>query len=135
MQHPRVVSAEPATTAPTAPYLTRSTFEVVIVPGLCNPMGNMHGGAVALAADMLTSMAAAPLARPGWWEFGGVSRTLHTTFLRPIKLGATLLVECEVVSVGRRMSVIQCKMFDKASGKLMATAEHGKVAFEAQGKL
>jgi len=62
----------------------------------------MHGGAVALIFDMCTSMAAAPAATPGWWEFGGVSRMLAVTFLRPITKGTEVLIECEVLQMGQR---------------------------------
>lgn len=83
--------------------LAHATFLLPIIPSFCNPMSNMHGGAVALLADMATSMAAAPIAEEGWWEFGGVSRTLGVTYLRPVKGGREVRVECVVRGVGRRL--------------------------------
>lgn len=62
----------------------------------------MHGGAVSLVFDMCTTMAAAPAASKDWWEFGGVSRGLSLTFLRPIARGTEVLIECEVLQMSRR---------------------------------
>lgn len=90
---------------PQSPSTTLATtiFELIVNPPLCNPMGNMHGGAVATLADMATTMATAPLAQKGFWEFGGVSRTLSVTYLKPVKLGGVVRVECEVRSIGKRL--------------------------------
>ncbi|KAF5850474.1 hypothetical protein GGP41_002713 [Bipolaris sorokiniana] len=103
-------------------------FELEVIPQLCNPMNNMHGGAMALLADMTTTMAGAPIARQGWWEFGGVSRTLSVTYVRPALLGTTIVVTC----VLRSRAVIQFIARDKVTGKLLALAEHGKNALVAQ---
>ena len=74
----------------------KASLEVFVDKALANPMGNMHGGAVALLVDMATSIAMAIISEPGWWVFSGVSRTLNVTFLRPAREGETLLLECEV---------------------------------------
>lgn len=105
MRHLRIVSAEATPQAPdsTTDWLCSALFEFDVAPQFCNPMQNMHGGAVGLLADMTTTMAAAPIAAEGWWEFGGVSRTLATTFIRPVKVGSTVWVTCRMMSVGRRL--------------------------------
>lgn len=113
-------------------WMVKVVFEVNVVQQLCNPMHNMHGGAVALLADMATTMAAAPAAREGFWEFGGVSRTLSVTFIKPIPRGTTARVECTLLSVGARLSLLRCIIKDSVSHALLATAEHGKVALSAQ---
>lgn len=112
----------------------RVVFELEIVPGLCNSMGNCHGGAVAMLADNTTTAAAAPVAREGFWVFGGVSRTLSITYLRPLPQGSTVVIENMVRSVGKTLSTIQCVMRDKATGKILALGEHGKAALDAQVK-
>ena len=63
----------------------------------------MHGGAVSLIIDMATTLSQAPLAAPGFWEFGGVSRTLSVTYLRPIPKNMAILVICDVVQVGKAL--------------------------------
>ena len=80
-----------------------ATFEMTVTAPFCSRRNNMHGGAVSLVFDMCTTMAAAPAASKGWWEFGGVSRGLSMTFLRPIAKGTEVLVECEVLQMGKRM--------------------------------
>lgn len=78
-------------------------FELDVVPGLCSPMERMHGGAMALLVDMATTMAAAPISSEGWWEFGGVSRTLSVTYLRPTMMNTTIVVECVVRGIGANL--------------------------------
>ena len=53
--------------------------------------------------DMATTLTQAPLAAAGYWEFGGVSRTLTTTYLRPVPMNSEILVCCEVMQVGKAL--------------------------------
>ena len=82
-------------------------FELEAVPALCNPMGRLHGGAVALIADMTTTMATSPISKRDWWEFGGVTRTLGITMLAPIQRGQTIVIECMLRSIGKRLCKTQ----------------------------
>lgn len=82
------------------------TFEIQAIPGLCNPIEVMHGGAVALLTDMATTMTTAPVSSKGFWEFSGVTRTLGITMLQPIPRGTHLFVECKLKSIGKRL----CKL-------------------------
>lgn len=67
-------------------------------------MGNMHGGATATLVDMSTTFAQAAITKEGFWEFGGVSRTMGVTYLKPIVQGTIIVIECSVRSVGKRSS-------------------------------
>lgn len=92
---------------------SQAVFECDVVPGLCNSTGNMHGGAVATLVDNTTTAAQAALAEPDYWQFGGVSRTLNVTYLRPLQGGTTVTIECLVRSVGRRLGGSkECSMSD-----------------------
>lgn len=108
----------------------RAVFTMSNAPVFSNRMGNMHGGAVAMIYDMCTTMCAAPLARPGFWVFGGVSRTLSITFLRPVRPGMRLLIECEILQQGQRLSTITGVMKDADSGVVLSVAEHNKASIE-----
>ncbi|CZT20240.1 uncharacterized protein RCC_06098 [Ramularia collo-cygni] len=131
MRNLRVISAK-ATDAAQDGMEAVSVYELDVVPGLCNSMGNMHGGAVATLADNTTTLAAAPISRPGFWEHGGVSRTLNVTYLRPITKGSTLRIECAVRSVGQKLAATQCSIRSKETGKVLALAEHNKAAIATQ---
>ena len=97
----QIVSARQSVSSEEA-FETHCILEIEAVPGLCNPIGRMHGGAVSLLADMSTTMATAPISNKDFWEFGGVTRTLNVTFLQPIPRGAVLLADCKLISIGKR---------------------------------
>lgn len=92
----------------------------------------MHGGFTALLIDMTTTMATAPVARDGFWEFGGVSRTMSITYLAPIVGGSVVEIETNVVGIGKRLSTTQCLVRDKVTRAVLATGEHGKAAIDLQ---
>jgi len=95
-QHLQLVSS-------TGPPKVTSVFELEVTPAFGNRMGNMHGGAIALVYDMCTTMTVAPLSREDFWWFGGVSRVLSVTYLRPVKVGMCIRIECEVLQMGTRL--------------------------------
>ncbi len=102
MQSIKILSAE-ATAPLTAGMAARCVFELEVLPAFCNRMGNMHGGCVALLADMATTLTTAPVSSEAFWEFGGVSRTLNITYLQPVRRGAVLEIECMLRSIGKRL--------------------------------
>ena len=63
----------------------------------------MHGGAQALLVDMCTTMAVAPLSSEEFWHFGGLTRTLNVTCLKPVPGGEVVYVDCEVKGIGKRL--------------------------------
>ncbi|EME85188.1 uncharacterized protein MYCFIDRAFT_135582, partial [Pseudocercospora fijiensis CIRAD86] len=132
-QHIKVVSAK-RSQADTEGMEAYVVFEMKVFPEICNGMGNMHGGAVAMLVDNTTTAAACPVAEDGFWDFGGVSRTLQVTYLRPMPMGRTFVIENMVRNVGRSLAAIQCIIRDKESGKIVALGEHGKAALEPQVK-
>jgi acyl-coenzyme A thioesterase PaaI-like protein len=108
----------------------KAVFSMKAVPDFTNRMGNMHGGAVAMIYDMCTTMCAAPLARPDFWVFGGVSRTLSITYLRPVRRSMEFLIECEVLQQGNRLSTIRGLMRDRSDGSVLSVAEHNKASIQ-----
>ncbi|KIX96714.1 uncharacterized protein Z520_07433 [Fonsecaea multimorphosa CBS 102226] len=110
------------------PNVTTAVFEMDIIPMYGTRMGNASGAAITLIHDMCTTMAMAPLARQDFWHFGGVSRVLSVTYLRPTKVGTTVLIECEVLQVGARFATIRGSIKDKATGDLLSVCEHNKAS-------
>jgi uncharacterized protein (TIGR00369 family) len=94
MQNIRLVDAQANPTS-------KVTFEFDVLAAFCSKSNNMHGGAVALLTDMATTMATIPIARKDFWHFGGVSRIITVSYLRPIPKGITLLVKCKLVQIGK----------------------------------
>jgi len=73
-----------------------------------------------------------PIARPGFWLFAGVTRTLNVTYLRPVPQGEEILIECEVVHAGKRLCTLKGTMRRKRDGAVLALCEHGKVSIEPE---
>lgn len=111
------------------------TFTFRIQPSHTNRLGNLHGGCAATVFDVCTSLPLALVARPGFWSYLGVSRTLSTTYLRPAAAGTEVRVECEVVQVGRRLCALRGVMRRADDGAVVATCEHTKVNTDPAPKL
>ena len=103
----------------TASPACTAVYEVEVVEEMCSKSGNLHGGAAAMIIDMCTTMAMAPIARRDFWWFGGVSRKLDATSLRPVIFGRTVRVECEVVQIGRALATLHAKIRWKSNGVIL----------------
>ncbi|KAH6668278.1 HotDog domain-containing protein [Halenospora varia] len=112
-------------------HIASATFTLDVTPQFLNPRGAMHGGAVALLVDMCTTLAAAPIAREDFWHFGGVSRTMSITYLKPIEGGTRIVIESEVRGIGKRLLTITCAIKDE-KGTVLALGEHGKAALDTK---
>ncbi|KAF2399524.1 Thioesterase/thiol ester dehydrase-isomerase [Trichodelitschia bisporula] len=107
-----------------------STFEFVVPRSLCNQGGNLHGGAVALIFDLCTSMTVPVVAREGYWDTGHVSRTLNCSYMRPAPEGTTVVVESEVVHLGKSLGMLRGVMRRKDDGAVCYSCEHHKAKVE-----
>lgn len=113
---------------------TQSTvWELTVTPAFCNKAGNLHGGAAATILDNLTSTALLTIARPGFLDAGHVSRTLTTTYLRPVPPGV-YRVESEVVSAGRTLAHVRGEI-KTLDGKVCVSCTHDKHVFQRETKL
>lgn len=108
------------------PKHPKCTFSYTVVQENLNSMGNMHGGCTASIFDWCTTMPVCMVNTPDFWWYLGVSRTLNVTYLKPIPVGDSILIECELMSIGRSMSTIRGVMRRQADGVVLATCEHGK---------
>lgn len=121
-----MAAATPLAAEVTGRRTARITWSFPVEPWMCNAAGNIHGGAVASIFDNLTSFSIAAVSEPGFWETGGVSRTLSCTYLRPAPRGATMTLVVEVVHAGRTLMTLAGRMLDP-EGRVTATCEHLKV--------
>ncbi|KAI1199383.1 Thioesterase/thiol ester dehydrase-isomerase [Nemania serpens] len=113
-----------------SPPHPRVTFRFTVQPRHANLNGNLHGGCTSTLFDVCTSLPLRLVSRPGFWQHTGVSRTLNVTYLRPVPVGTTVDIECEVVHAGQRLcslrGVMRATTSDGTNGPVLALCEHGK---------
>lgn len=99
---------------------------VTISNSLCNKDGNLHGGAATTILDNLSSTALFTVAKPGFWENMGVSRSLYIVFHRAVPTGSVVKVICSATAAGRHMASLRAEMRDDVDGRLCVTCVHDK---------
>ncbi|KAL7789065.1 HotDog domain-containing protein [Trichoderma ceciliae] len=125
----RIVSASSSLPHPSI------TFSFTVQKEHTNGFGNLHGGAAASLLDFCTSMVLALISKPGFWQTMGVSRTLNTTYMRPVPAGMEVLMECEILQVGKRLCALRGTMRRKNDGELLCVCEHNKANVDPDPKL
>lgn len=66
------------------------------------------------------------VAKPGVFQYGGVSRNLDVRYLRPLPIGTEIRVVCEVTQVGRRLSLVKAEIRRVDDDVLCVVSEHDK---------
>lgn len=107
------------------PTTSLVTFGYTLPAYYSNPLGNLHGAAHALIYDNCTTLALAAVSSPGFWMLGGVSRVLDVKYVRGLRVGEDVRVECEVVHVGRQSAALRGVIRD-GRGRVCSTCEHDK---------
>ena len=101
-------------------------YGLTIPLSLCNKDGNLHGRAATTLLDNLSSTALLVIAKSGFWENMGVSRSLYVVFHMAVPSGSAIKVICSVASVGRRMATLKAEMRTE-QGALCVSCVHDKV--------
>ncbi|KAI0830927.1 HotDog domain-containing protein [Hypoxylon sp. FL0890] len=110
------------------------TYKFTVQPIHSNGLGNLHGGCASTIFDVLCrAISFLPILS---CEFGmrrwntGVSRTLNVTYLRPVPVGSSVHIKCEVLHAGRNLCALRGEMRavteDGKEGPLLVVCEHGK---------
>lgn len=73
-------------------------------------------------------MAMQAIGKQDFWLNGGVSRTLNVSYLRPAPEGEDLLLECEVVHMGKTLALLRAVLKRESDGAVISTCEHNKAA-------
>ncbi|KAB5554857.1 HotDog domain-containing protein [Coniochaeta sp. 2T2.1] len=103
------------------------TFRFAVQPEHSNGFGNLHGGCNSTLFDFCTSAVLGMVNKPGFFFWLGVSRQLNVTYLKPVPVGESVLIESELVHIGKRMAHIKGRMRSERNGVLLCTCEHDKV--------
>ncbi|KAI1374826.1 HotDog domain-containing protein [Hypoxylon crocopeplum] len=108
------------------------TFRFTVQQVHDNGLGNMQGGCISTVFDNCTSLPLHLISKPGFWQYTGVSRTLNVTYLRPIPVGSTIDIKCDILHAGRSLCALRGEMRavteDGREGPLLAVCEHGKAS-------
>ncbi|KAJ5273210.1 hypothetical protein N7478_008335 [Penicillium angulare] len=102
------------------------SFTFTIAPSLCNTLGNLHGGCAATLVDVLSTTILLGVSQPGKFGFGGVSRNLKLTYLRPVPMGSQARMVCEIVHVGKRLALLRAEIQKVENGDVCVVGEHEK---------
>lgn len=100
-----------------------AVFEMPVAPAAFNPSGNLHGGAIATLIDITSGTAAAL----GSHTFEPGRNTLVTADMHVRYLGRAtgdvIRASAKVMRSGNQLVVVECKVHDPATGKLIAIAD------------
>ena len=92
--------------------------------------GEIHGGAIATFFDNLTSATLLSSTR----YFGqGVTRNMNVTYFRPPRVGEQVVIEAEVLQIGKRFATVQGFMKRESDGAVLAMCIHEKFNPEGPG--
>lgn len=102
------------------------TFALTVQQSHCNNMRTLHGGCTATIFDICTTLALASVARPGYWDMLGVTRTMNLTYMAAARAGDKVFITCQIVQAGRNLATLKGVMTKAENGQIIATCEHGK---------
>ncbi|KAL1586881.1 hypothetical protein WHR41_04024 [Cladosporium halotolerans] len=89
-----------------------------------NFVHQLAGGAQAALHDVCTGWTLFTVAKPGYWESFGSSRTLNMSYLKIAKEGEILRLRTKIVSIGSRVAMIRGELSRESDGQLISTSEH-----------
>uniref|UniRef100_F1LBY5 Esterase n=1 Tax=Ascaris suum TaxID=6253 RepID=F1LBY5_ASCSU len=94
--------------------------ELTIEEEHVNSKKTLHGGQTAALVDMITARAAGITIK----DRAMVSVELAVSYMYPVRLGETVLIEGKVLKVGRNMVFAEAEFRRKADGRLIAKGKH-----------
>lgn len=98
----------------------RALVRLEVTPPVENPLGTLHGGAIATLVDdvgTVAIMSADAEGRPG------VTTDLSVSYMAAAPSGSTVLVEAQALKTGRTLAFVEVEL-RTAEGKLVA---HGRM--------
>ncbi|XP_012943183.1 acyl-coenzyme A thioesterase 13 [Aplysia californica] len=96
--------------------------ELRVTSPLMNARGSLHGGVTASLVDAVSTYA---LMTTGTGA-PGISMDLNVSYLKPVKLDDSVVVEAKTLSCGRTLAVATVDIRSKQTGQLVAHGRHSK---------
>uniref|UniRef100_A0A0N4ZU76 Acyl-coenzyme A thioesterase 13 n=1 Tax=Parastrongyloides trichosuri TaxID=131310 RepID=A0A0N4ZU76_PARTI len=95
-------------------------IELDVLKEHTNPMGTLHGGCSATLIDFITSVACivSPVQKTG------VSVDMTINYLSSAKVGDTIIVEGNILKLGKRIAFSQGNIYLKKDNSLIVTGLH-----------
>ncbi|RSH88539.1 uncharacterized protein EHS24_001084 [Apiotrichum porosum] len=115
----------------------RAVYEGVVQPEWGNPMGAMHGAAVAWVVDTCTSAAIVALHTPEFWGppmTGGVSLTLDTSFFNAAPVGTKIRILVTMERLSPTLANLRCDITEWDTGRRLSSGTHCKTWRPAPSK-
>lgn len=122
----------------------RVCFRFPVLHEYVNHTKGLHGGSLGIIFDIVGAWPMFLVARPDFWAYAGVTRSLRYVLLNPVQEGETLVAEGEVshkktlacvcflgtdwglqtVHVGKRLALVKAVLKRERDGAIVATCEH-----------
>ena len=102
--------------------------ELKIHPALLNINGTLHGGVTASLVDAVSTLAIMTTGK----GLPGVSTDLNLSYLKPVKLDETIIIEAKTLTSGKLLAVATVDILSKDSGMLIAQGRHSKFVGQKQ---
>ncbi|MEW5301042.1 MAG: hypothetical protein WDW36_003925 [Sanguina aurantia] len=106
----------------------RCVCSFFVTEGHTNRYGTLHGGCTATLADVVSTVALTTST-----ELSGVSVNLAVTYLSPMPGGQEVIVDAQVVKIGKSLATINVTFSRKSDGAAVAVATHTKFIQAATG--
>ncbi|MFH4976269.1 hypothetical protein AB6A40_002978 [Gnathostoma spinigerum] len=105
---------------PVAASRSSVVVELTVEEEHVNSKKTLHGGQTAALVDMVTARAVGVTVK----DKAMVSVELAVSYLRPIKLGETIVITANVLKIGRNIAFAEAEFRNKADGKLAVKGKH-----------
>ncbi|OAX81469.1 hypothetical protein ACJ72_04186 [Emergomyces africanus] len=105
----------------------RASFLVTVTQSLCNQEGALHGGCAATLIDITSTGLIMGASKPGFFSYGGVSRSLNVKFVRPVPKGVQIRIVHELVHAGRRFALVRSEIRRVDTGEVCVVGENDKI--------
>lgn len=107
-----------------------ATFRTRFPPQYCNKFGTVHGGALATLLDGVAQCSTAVVdagmndampfkTRERGRRGVGATKGIQVNYLKPIELGETVKIVCEVLKAGAKGATIRCTVSREADGEIL----------------